>query len=605
MKLGEALQAVGAARELPLRSRLFLACGFEPLHLPTFLQAHYLARFPGQALAVSFGQYGDLPGNLERAGASDASLAVVVLEWTDIDARLGLRSTGSWSAPELASDVQGRLARLRELIRDLSTRMPVVLAPPSLPFGLAGQTVGWQLSPLELRLERLLYDFLASFAEEPRVQVLHPQRLAAQSPSPTRRDARLELAAGFPYSTRHASELALGILTLAYPSPPKKGLITDLDDTLWSGLVGEVGVDAIAWGQADHAQIHGLYQSLLRQLAEAGVLLAIASKNEASVVELALGRQDLLVPKTAFFPVIANWGPKSATVSSILHAWNISADAVVVVDDSRMELEEIRSVHPEINVRELTRKDPAQVLALLEELRDLFGKPENLAEDRLRSASLRSRGLFEAQKQEQDMPSFLLGLGGKLSFDARKNPEDARLFELINKTNQWNLNGQRLERGEWLRLLARPDSFVLGVAYGDRYGALGTIGVVAGTLTADAIQVEHWVLSCRAFSRRIEDHMLERLLTLAPAQDSADGSLRLEYRKTEKNKPFQEFLGRLALPTEAAGTLRISRAAARELTLSLPHAVTDAESALPTALQPPSLHPPVPSANSSTPRRLP
>jgi FkbH-like protein len=345
-------------------------------------------------------------------------------------------------------------------------------------------------------------------------------------------------------------------------------------------------VEAIAWGQGDHAQLHGLYQSALRRLADAGVLLAIASKNELEVVGAALERKDLLIGKQAFFPITANWGPKSDAVTEILRVWNISADAVVVVDDSRMELEEIRSVHPEINCLEFTPKDPARCLRLLEELRDLFGKPVIGEEDRLRSNSVRQREIFEKQKPAQDMPAFLLGLAGKVTFDGRKNPGEMRFLELINKTNQWNLNGVRVSEGEWLRLLAQKDSFVLGVSYEDRYGALGKIGVMAGVLAPESIIVEHWVLSCRAFSRRIEDHMLRQLFESKLFGLAPRDNLRLRYQRTDKNKPAQEFLARLGVATNADGLVSVVAQAALEASRDLPHTVHEAELVAPAVAGP-------------------
>lgn len=584
MKLNEALEAAGASKSLPLHGRLFLVCGFEPLHLPAFLQAHHARRFPGQGLAVSTGLYGDLEGNLARAVDSDATLALVILEWSDLDSRLGLRSTGSWSGDpaELARGIESRLGRLAESLRRLGAKMPVVLSGPTLPFTLAGHTTGWQSSPLELLLEHRVATFLASFAGERGVQVLSAPRLAALSPSGSRRDTRLDIAAGFPFSTGHASVLAEAMIALGYPAPPKKGLITDLDDTLWAGLVGEIGAGAVAWSQAAHAQVHGLYQSMLRQLVEGGVLVGVASKNELGVVEAALARQDLMLEKESLFPVRANWGPKSAMVTSILSTWNIGADSVVLVDDSRMELEEVRSVHPEITCLQFSPKDPAKCLGVFEALRDLFGKPEIGEADRLRGASVRNMAKLEHPKTEQDMPSFLAGLAGKVSFDPSKDPRDGRLLELINKTNQWNINGVRIAQGDWLRFVARQDSFAVGVSYADRYGALGTIAVIAGVHGPAGIDVEHWVLSCRAFSRRIEDHILHYLLTSGSFEPGLRGGLSVSFRKTEKNRPVQEFLARLGVSGDAAaiggdpdagGRVAIARALALEATRDLPHAV--------------------------------
>jgi FkbH-like protein len=577
MKLNDALRAAGAARALPVRHRAFLACGFEPLHLPIFLQAHHAVRFADQALGVEHGVYGDLPGNLERALQSDATVCWVVIEQSDIHPRLGLRSSGPWAEPartELAAEIDQRLARLRSAIERLSERMPVVVATPSVLFPLLGHTAGWQSSPFELELELQVARFVAELAREQQVRVLHPARLATLSPPSGRSDARAALATGFPFTLPHASALAQGLVELAYPLAPKKGLITDLDDTLWSGIVGEVGHEAVSWCQAERSQLHGLYQSLLRQLSDAGVLLAIASKNEPDVVELALGRKDLLLDRQGFFPVAASWGPKSEAVSAILRAWNVSADSVVVVDDSRMELEEIRREHPGITCLEFSPKDAQKSLALFSELRDLFGKPVTREEDRLRVSSLRNAAQFEQMKQGANLDAFLRELEGTLTIDLRRTSGDGRLLELVNKTNQYSLNGSRISEGEWMLALRARENLVAGVGYADRYGALGTIAAVVGQVRelgvgrGKAFDVEHWVLSCRAFSRRIEDHTLALLFEI-----SACDILRLSYRATARNKPFQEFLARLGAAPAPDRVIELRRQDVQAVICDLPHRV--------------------------------
>jgi FkbH-like protein len=108
---------------------------------------------------------------------------------------------------------------------------------------------------------------------------------------------------------------------------------------------------------------------------------------------------------------------------------------------------------------------------------------------------------------------------------------------LINKTNQFNLNGVRLSEGQWMRSLADPATFVVSVSYQDRFGPLGIIGVVLGTREGDGLEVSTWVMSCRAFSRRIEFHTLEYLFRASGAS-----SISLSFRPTERNQPLQAFL---------------------------------------------------------------
>jgi predicted enzyme involved in methoxymalonyl-ACP biosynthesis len=63
------------------------------------------------------------------------------------------------------------------------------------------------------------------------------------------------------------------------------------------------------------------------------------------------------------------------------------------------------------------------------------------------------------------------------------------------------------------------------------------IGVVAGKQAADRLEISTWVMSCRAFSRRIEFHTLEYLFGVSGA-----GNISLAFQPTERNQPLQEFL---------------------------------------------------------------
>ena len=317
MTLNQALAVINSRRQIGEGDVYYLACGFEPLHLATLLKAHLLQRLPEQKnVDLHHGVYGDLRGNIETATQSPAIACAVVLEWSDIDPRLGLRSSGGWSS-EAKADIVGNCLRsythLEKAIERLAAGMPVAVAPPSLPLPPIGNTIGAQSSPLELELEQQLAAFLLHLSRLPGVRVAQPQRSGTPS-----LDAKMELLAGFPYTVPCADALASSLATVLCQSAPKKGLITDLDDTFWSGLVGEVGVEGVSWSQERHTQAHGLYQQMLGHLAACGVLVGVCSKNEASTVEAALARKDLFLNPESLFPVLANWGPKSASLAQIL-----------------------------------------------------------------------------------------------------------------------------------------------------------------------------------------------------------------------------------------------------------------------------------------------
>src|SRR5260370_5648408 len=258
LTLNQALAALKQASQATLRSEILLACGFQPLHLATFIKAYFSERFPGQRADILTGIYGDLEGTLSSAAASNATAAAVVIEWSDLDPRLGLLSAGGWGVsvqPGIVASCAGRWTRIHAGLTDRASRMPVALVRPPLPISLSGHTAGWQMSMIEVELEKQAAAFLADAARLDNVSILHPSRLARLSPEISRLDAKMELAAGVPFSIGHASGLANQLRKLPYPPSPMNGLITDLDDPLWSWLGGEIGVGAGSLNPGDHSPV--------------------------------------------------------------------------------------------------------------------------------------------------------------------------------------------------------------------------------------------------------------------------------------------------------------------------------------------------------------
>ncbi|MGA3189137.1 MAG: HAD-IIIC family phosphatase [Bryobacteraceae bacterium] len=562
MTLNQALAIINSRRESGEGAVYYLICGFEPLHLTTFLRAHLIQRrTDGKNLELRHGVYGDLRGNIESATHSPAIGSALVLEWNDVDPRLGLRSSGGWSneaKADILENCRQRFSDLEAAIEPLASRMPVALAPPSLPLPPIGNTIRAQSSSLELELEQQLAAFLLSLSRLPGVRVV--QRHRAQI------DAKMELLAGFPYTIPFADALADSLANVLCQASPKKGLITDLDDTLWSGIVGEVGVDGVSWSQEFHTQAHGLYQQMLGHLAGCGVLLAVCSKNEMATVESALARKNLFLNSGSLFPIHANWGPKSASIAKILQTWNIAADAVVFVDDNPMELAEVQQAHPGITCLTFPKKDATAVWNLLGELRDLFGKPLIMEEDKLRQASIRASAQIHEMSTGAGSPEFLSTLQGAVTLDWSADSSDKRALELINKTNQFNLNGLRIEEGEWLRRFDAEDTILAIASYQDKFGPLGKVAVLLGSQHGARVKVSHWVMSCRAFSRRLEHHMLDALF-----QHSGADEIEFAFAATAKNQPLQEFFRDL----EIAPGSTISRAAFLDRCGILPHQVSN------------------------------
>jgi FkbH-like protein len=559
MRLIEALQALNQspAVESPVLE-VHLACGFTPLHFQTFLSAHLQGCFSDRKVLVQTGLFDDLLGNLVRLEKARAAEIVAIIEWADLDPRLGIRRLGGWGPrqlPEIVRAARSHGARLSDSLERLVQDNTVTLVLPTLPLPPMAFTPGWQSSSLENDLREAVASLAARFSRLSGARIVSPQRLDRVSPPGLRFDVKSDLRAGFPYALSHADALA-GLVARIIQNPlPKKGLITDLDDTLWEGILGDAGVEGIAWGLDRHAQKHGLYQQLLAAMAEAGILIAVASKNDPDLAEEAFQKAKPILPRERVFPFEVNWGPKSESVSRILDAWNIGADSVVLVDDSPLELAEVKAAHPTIECLPFPQVDDAAAYQFLEDLRDLFGKQSISAEDEIRLESIRAshRGAQARRSQGDSLEQFLRQAGGKLTLSFCKHPPDSRALELINKTNQFNLNGKRYEEASWKRYLDDPRIFMLLASYEDRFGPLGKIAVMAGRQESDKVFIDHWVMSCRAFSRRIEHACLLYLFRKFGAGEMAFG-----FAATPRNGPLQSFFAEL-IGVAPRSTFAISR----------------------------------------------
>lgn len=538
--------------------RVFLACGFTPLHLQTFLTAALREHSPLQRVEVTTGLFGDLAGNMERLQAAAFDAVVVAMEWQDLDSRLGIRTLGGWSAaglPDIIASAQRMLARLEKGILSAAASLPACISLPTLPLPPLFTTPTQQASLYELQLRQAVSNFATSLSAHPRIRILNAQRLDESSPSTCRLDLSSDLASGFPYQLLHAAAMGELLSTLVRTPPQKKGLITDLDDTLWAGILGETGVDGISWHLDQNTHIHGLYQQFVASLASAGILTAVASKNDPALVERAFDREDLLIRRQSLYPIDAHWGPKSESVRRILKTWNIAPDSVIFVDDSPMELAEVQAVFPEIEGMVFPKNDYPAFWRLLARLRDSFGKSAVSEEDSLRLDSIRAAAALRhsADGEGTSLDGFLQDAQASVLIACAQEKEDHRAFELVNKTNQFNLNGKRLNETAWATYLNQPGAFLMTVAYEDKYGALGKIAVLLGRIEGPLALIDHWVMSCRAFSRRIEHQSLRWLFENFHLEE-----IQFDYKPTDRNQPARDFLASIAA-APPDGPPRVSR----------------------------------------------
>lgn len=361
-------------------------------------------------------------------------------------------------------------------------------------------------------------------------------------------------ASGLPVAGKALGRVATAVVELASRSPrePAKLLVTDLDNTLWRGVIAEDGLTGVAWGAEGAGYRHFVYQTFLRRLKGEGVLLAAVSRNSPEVALGPLRTGRMAVGEDDFVSVVASYHAKSAQIRELARQLNLGLDAVVFVDDNPVELEEVSRELPAVQCLAFPRHDDG-LPELLADLNRRFGRREITAEDRGRTELYRRRveGMVPQTVGGADLQDFLRDLGMRLMLHDRSSGDRARAVQLINKTNQFNLNGRRISEEEVQAVLAAGGR-LLSATLEDRTGSHGEI--LAMLVTGEGA-VTAFVLSCRVFQRRVE-HAFCAWLAEQPNPPTG-----MAFAPTERNEPFQMFLRDPAFGPAGEGLVRWDAAA--------------------------------------------
>ncbi|MDQ6719088.1 MAG: HAD-IIIC family phosphatase, partial [Gemmatimonadota bacterium] len=284
-----------------------------------------------------------------------------------------------------------------------------------------------------------------------------------------------------------------------------KLVISDLDDTLWGGRVGDDGYEGIELDPSGPGRHFLRMQSFLAGLQEQGVVLALASKNNrAPVEEVFEKRPEMMVGLKDFAATEIHWEPKSVSVGRILERLNLTRTGIVFLDDNPVEREEVRRQFPELIVPDLP-EDPAQRVPML--------VASGIFDRRVVTDESRSRSTMYAQNSEREsamassanIDDFLRDLEMVMEVmpvdDARE-----RVLELIQKTNQFNLTTRRYSWEDVSAITRRG----FGVCYRlkDKFGDNGIISVVLVDAEGDEGRIDLWLMSCRVLGRKVEEAIL-------------------------------------------------------------------------------------------------
>jgi len=318
-----------------------------------------------------------------------------------------------------------------------------------------------------------------------------------------------------------------------------KALAVDLDNTLWGGVIGEDGLAGIKLGPEYPGAAYQSLQRALLDLTRRGILLAICSKNNPEdALEALKNHPGMLLTPNHFAAMRINWNDKAQNLREIAAELNIGVDALAFLDDNPFEREQVRAALPEATIIDLPA-DPLEYAAAVQDC-PAFQRLALSEEDRQRSELyLAQRERSQAQQSFQSKEDFFRYLEQEAEVASVKPATVARIAQLTQKTNQFNLTTRRLTEQQICDLAARPDCQVLSMRLRDRFGDHGLIGVAITRDEAEICEIDTFLLSCRVIGRAVETALLSHLARSAANR----GCRRLAgwFLPTKKNAPARDF----------------------------------------------------------------
>jgi FkbH-like protein len=362
----------------------------------------------------------------------------------------------------------------------------------------------------------------------------------------------------------------------------KKVLALDLDNTLWGGVIGDDGVAGIKLGPDTAAgeafTDWGLY---IKELARRGVILAACSKNNPTVALEGFEHAHSPLKRGDFAAFEVSWDDKVGGLRRIAKTLNLGIDTVVFADDNPFECDLVRQNLPEVAVIELGT-DPSAFVGLLD-AGHWFDLPSYTKEDLQRTESYRGRQEAESERETAtDLAAYLRGLRmiGELHIaDAAELP---RLAQMELKTNQFNLTTRRYSADVLRDLMADANSMVFGFQLRDRHADHGLVSSLVGKVEGDVFRIDSWLMSCRVFSRGVEEFIVNHVVD--EARNRGCSRLMGEYLPTAKNEGVADLYSRLKFsPLDNNGRLwelPLAEATAHETFITAPNEEATADKRL-------------------------
>lgn len=493
-----------------------------------------------------------------KVNSSKPDAVLMALDYRALPLKLSIGDPEASSAT--VQGVMGYLQALRNGIKSNSNAVCIfqTFAPPAeLLFGSLDRALPGTMGSLIGAINRELTEFVLGSGDV----LLDVAGLAETVGVANWHDPQLWNMGKFSFSDELIPLYAdhVGRTVAAIRGKSGKVLVLDLDNTVWGGVIGDDGLEGIKVAQGDAiGEAHLAVQRLALDLRQRGIVLAVSSKNTDEIARAPFEKHPEMLLKLEHIAVFqANWNDKATNIQAIAEELSLGLDSMVFLDDNPVERGLIRQLLPQVAVPELP-DDPAfyaRTLAAGGYFEAVAFATEDLKragfyQDNAKRASL--------QKQVGGVDAYLASLDMTITFQPFDATGRARIVQLINKSNQYNLTTRRYTDPEVAEAEIDPEVFTLQVRLADIFGDNGMISVAICRPGGDGVwEIDTWLMSCRVLGRRVEHMILGKILECARA--SGISKLVGTYRPTDRNKLVVDHYARLGFTKVAEDTSGMTR----------------------------------------------
>lgn len=356
------------------------------------------------------------------------------------------------------------------------------------------------------------------------------------SADPTIRNNGVEILAGsdipFEQHMLFARDIAIGWIG-SLLTPPLKLLLVDLDNTLYSGVLGEDGPEGIRFGH-EHLELLRVIEDLRAQ----GVLICIVTRNDARDLEdlNAVWPKDGFLLKDAAV-IKASWEDKGDVIAGVISDLQAVPESAVFIDDNPGELD--NAVHKNPGLWPVLAESPAEAVRLLGLQRHRLAT----SYDTTGGARALDAQALEARSRMVDRAESMHDLHARLetsisTWVATERERD-RIVDLFLRTNQFNLALRRSDGPEVEKAIHDASRDIVLASVCDRLADSGIVAAMAIRRTRDALVVDELAISCRVLGRELETAIISSMVSVV-----SEGRSTLHFSAVNgpRNEPARKWL---------------------------------------------------------------